>query len=298
MAMTAKPVARPVDHLVFPTADLGVARERLGRLGFAVAPDGRHPFGTANCCVYLSDGTFLEPLAIADAQAAGQALEGGNVFVARDHAYRKRNGSEGFSAVVFGTGGADADHRWFVGKGLSAGEVLEFSRPFVDAAGKADTASFRLAFAVLAENDDSFLFSCERVNTPAVDRRALERHDNGVIGISAVIARTDDPLAARTILLAAAWGDVEAGTIPASVVAPPQVSISMPTPSALAEQFGVVGVRPTRLALEAVVFATTDPDRVMASLDRGQVAWEQRAGRIVVPRAPGQGAVFAFEVPQ
>ena len=57
---------KPLDHVVLPVADLGVARARLTALGFTVAPDGLHPFGTANCCVYLADGTFLEPLAVGD----------------------------------------------------------------------------------------------------------------------------------------------------------------------------------------------------------------------------------------
>ena len=50
---------RALDHLVLPTTSLAVARDRLTTLGFTVAPDGVHPFGTVNCCIYLADGTFL-----------------------------------------------------------------------------------------------------------------------------------------------------------------------------------------------------------------------------------------------
>ncbi|MEO1399011.1 MAG: VOC family protein, partial [Pseudomonadota bacterium] len=39
---------RSIDHLVFPVADIGAARERYTQLGFTVAPDGKHPFGTEN----------------------------------------------------------------------------------------------------------------------------------------------------------------------------------------------------------------------------------------------------------
>ena len=60
----------PLDHLVLPTASLDVARARLTSLGFVVAPTGIHPFGTENCCVFLADGTYLEPLAVGDEQAA------------------------------------------------------------------------------------------------------------------------------------------------------------------------------------------------------------------------------------
>ncbi len=74
----------PLDHLVLPTAGLDTARQRLEALGFTVAPMGVHPFGTRNCCVYLADGTFMEPLAIGDAAVADDAARAGNVFVARD----------------------------------------------------------------------------------------------------------------------------------------------------------------------------------------------------------------------
>ena len=136
-----------LDHLVLPTHDLATARARLGALGFTVAPQGTHPFGTVNRCVYFADGTFIEPLAVGDAGAAGQAAAAGNAFVERDRAFRARNGEEGFSAVVFGTDDADADHARYKAAHISAGQRLDFSRPFVDASGRRDTVSFRLAFA-------------------------------------------------------------------------------------------------------------------------------------------------------
>ena len=149
-------------------------RERLSQLGFTVAPEGMHPFGTKNCCVYLADGTFLEPLAVADATKAQIAAMRGNVFVARDAAWRYGRGEEGFSALVFGSSDAAADHEDFRRAGLSAGEPLAFSRPFIDAKGRKDKASFKLAFAADLRSPDVFFFTCERVNQPSVDRAALQ----------------------------------------------------------------------------------------------------------------------------
>src|SRR5262245_28456968 len=140
--MSAETPIRPLDHLVLPVVDLATARARLTALGFSVAPDGVHPFGTANCCVYLADGTFLEPLAVAAPDGAAAASRSGNVFTARDADYRRSRGDDGFSAIVVGTGNAVTDHRLFTDARLSAGPILDFSRSFVDAAGKRDTASF------------------------------------------------------------------------------------------------------------------------------------------------------------
>ena len=75
---------------MLPTASLDVARARLTSLGFIVAPTGIHPFGTENCCVFFADGTYLEPLAIGDEQAAAKAIADGNVFVARDRALSRQ----------------------------------------------------------------------------------------------------------------------------------------------------------------------------------------------------------------
>lgn len=48
---SAKP--HPLDHVVLPVVNIDVARERIGKLGFTVAADARHPFGTENACVFL-----------------------------------------------------------------------------------------------------------------------------------------------------------------------------------------------------------------------------------------------------
>ncbi|NKC02735.1 VOC family protein [Ochrobactrum haematophilum] len=45
--------ARSVDHLVLPVEQLDEARARLSLLGFTVAPNAQHPFGTANVCSFL-----------------------------------------------------------------------------------------------------------------------------------------------------------------------------------------------------------------------------------------------------
>ncbi|TIS60689.1 MAG: VOC family protein, partial [Mesorhizobium sp.] len=185
--------AHPLDHLVLPTLSLEVARQRLAALGFVVAPTGIHPFGTENACVFFADGTYLEPLAVGDEKTASRSIGEGNVFVARDRLYRNKLGDEGFSAVVFGTADADADHARYVEAGLSAGDMLSFSRVFTDATGKSDTASFKLAFVADRKATDAFLFACQRFNAPKIDRTALQAHANGATGIVEVVAVSDKP---------------------------------------------------------------------------------------------------------
>ncbi len=64
----------PLDHLVLPVTNIDLARERLGRLGFTVAAEGRHPFGTVNACVFFADKTYLEPLGVASAKECEESV--------------------------------------------------------------------------------------------------------------------------------------------------------------------------------------------------------------------------------
>lgn len=285
--MGAMPIAA-FDHLVLPTAALETARGRLGALGFTVAPAGVHPFGTANRCVYLADGTFLEPLAIADRQACAAAVAAGNVFVARDRAFRVDRGDEGFSAIVLASDDAGADHARFVGAGLSAGDLLSFSRPFVDASGRSDTASFRLAFAA-APGTVPFVFTCQRVDAPAVDRAALQRHANGATRLlSATVVAADPAAASRFIAtVTGAIGQSDAaGTRHA--LSNGDILVRAATPEA-------APLPPGLFDFHSVTFAVSDLSATRRVLAENGIAAATADQRITVPPAPGQGASFIFE---
>ena len=179
MIMTAPGHPHPLDHLVLPTARLDVARARLARLGFTVAPTGVHPFGTENCCVYLCRRHVSGAARRWRRVGRRRGHRRRQRVRRRDRAYRDRLGDEGFSAVVFATSDADADHARYIAAGVSAGDRLDFSRPFTDAAGKSDTASFRLAFAAGRDAPDAFLFACERVECAKRRPQRLQAHANG-----------------------------------------------------------------------------------------------------------------------
>ncbi|MCX7304318.1 MAG: VOC family protein [Hyphomicrobiales bacterium] len=281
--------ARPVDHCVLPTADLAVARARLSLLGFTVAPDAMHPFGTQNCCVFFADNTYLEPLAIADAARAAAASRLGNVFTVRNAAYRDLAGHEGFSGLVLGTGDADADHRDFTRSGVSAGDQLNFSRPFVDASGHEDIATFKLAFAADARSPEAFFFTCERVNAPVVDRATLQAHANGVRRIKAVV------LAAREPSDFAEFLSLVCCVHP---IATPDGGLRLPMSNAdilVRPGHGERKTPDSGLRLAGILFGVADIRRVQALLNAGAVQHEAAGDRITVAAAPGQGAVFAFE---
>lgn len=275
---------RALDHLVLPTASLDVARARLTALGFTVAPEGVHPFGTANVCVYFPGGTFLEALALRDGRAAAEAISHGNVFVARDHVYRAMRGEDGFSAIVLASEDAERDHAAFAAADISGGDMLTFSRPAADASGKVGTASFRLAFAADIETADAFLFTCQRMDVPAIDRSGLERHANGATAIREIIA---DPNASSFIRLIERAAD-GTGHDTTHSVGLTNAILRLARP----EDPTTVGESGHTLA--AVVFSVADLSRTRAALDAGGVRFEADSSRLIVPPAPGQGAAFIF----
>ncbi len=280
----------PLDHLVLPTASLAVARARLTSLGFIVAPTGIHPFGTENCCVFFDDGTYLEPLAVGDEQTVAKEIAGGNVFVARDRLYRARLGDEGFSAVVLSTADANADHARFVKAGLSAGDVLSFSRAFTDTAGKSDMASFKLAFASGSGATDAFMFACERINAPKIDRTALQAHANGVTGIVEIVAVSDLPSNQRRLMSTATGSEQEAST----AVDLPNAALTVLEPAAFSARYGMSAGAPTDLRFVAIVFSVRNIDVTARLLAANAVHYDIADNEIVVQPASGQGAAFIF----
>jgi Glyoxalase-like domain len=292
--MSTSATPRPLDHLVLPTADLGIARDRLSALGFTVAPMGIHPFGTENACVYLSDNTFLEPLVVGDAAKTEEAVAAKNVFVARDRQFRTRNGEEGLSAVVFGTEDADADHNTFVEAGVSAGDRLDFSRPFTDASGRADMASFRLAFAAEADASDAFFFTCERANVPQVDRSALQAHANGARRIASIIACVDDPASHARFFEAVANVSSQPVANGRMQVSLPNAAIELVDPATFEADIGAEAPA-GNLRLSAIVFGVASLTQTEKFLRANVIEFDHRGSRLIVPSAPGQGAIFVFE---
>ncbi|WP_246658224.1 VOC family protein [Rhizobium sp. FKY42] len=181
-----------IDHLVLPVESLVVARKRWRELGFTVAPDAFHPFGTSNACIFFSDGTYLEPLAVHDEALLHQSIGAGNCFVERDSAFRQAEAREGFSAFVLRSTDAVTDDDRFRQSGISAGNRLDFSRTVVDEIGSASVASFRLAFAHLGSSR-FFAFTCQRVNAALPTVGPSVEHPNGVLGLDAIFLSTEEP---------------------------------------------------------------------------------------------------------
>ncbi len=296
---TAPRTARPLDHLVLPTANLETARSRLESLGFIVAPVGIHPFGTENACVYFADGTFLEPLAIGQRETAEAATLDGNQFTARDAAYRFRRGHEGLSAIVMGSTDAKADHQQFAKAGILAGQILDFGREFETPDRAKARMDFRLTFAADLRSPDFFGFTCERINVPKADRSKLVAHDNGVKSIRSVILTETNPTDFQYLFQELVnEREVEAHSFGMDIKAS-NATISVLTPDGFEALYGGHAGRHARgLIARCIVFVCSDLAALSKLLKKQDIEYAEHLGRVLVKPAPGQGAMFAFEAAQ
>ncbi|MCM2293746.1 VOC family protein [Allorhizobium sp. BGMRC 0089] len=275
--------SRSVDHFVLPVTMLDGAVTRFQMLGFTVAPPADHPFGTQNACVFLSDKTYLEPLAVGRQAEADRAVLDGNVFVTRDRAFRTER-KEGLSAIVAASDDAEADHIGFVEKGMSGGSLLDFSRPMRLPDGGEAMASFRLAFATEANESGFFLFTCQRIAPLSADRSQLETHANGVTGISRIFLHARHPNRYRNwfeTVFAVSAAETSGGLL----FEAKNLAIEIIEASDLADI----------LIATALVFSVKDIDVTGRVLTDNGIEHQKMPGGIAVAAAPGQGVALLFE---
>jgi hypothetical protein len=287
---------RRLDHAVLPVPTLEAARTRLTQLGFTVAPDAAHPFGTANCCVFLADGAYLEPLAVSERETCEREAIAGNVFVARDQAYRFRCGDNGFSALAFESFDAEADQLLFERKGISAGRMLRFSRMFRDNAGNAAEARFATAFAADLRAPDMFLLASQRLAMPDIGDAFLRRHENGVVGITNVIATESNPADFQYFLQDVInQRDQNAHSFGLGIAAA-NANICALTPDGFRMWLGASqGGAERGLRLRGIIFAVAEIGETRKFLESNGIAALSVGARLIVEPAIGQGAYFGFE---
>jgi len=288
---------RLIDHFVLVTRNLSDARKHYRRMGFSVAPDGVHPFGTYNANMYFRDGPMIETLSIENHIKYSEAIEAGNTFVKNDAAFRAARGDDGFSHVVVTSTDADMDHDGFKERGVSGGDIVSFSRQFKQPDGKVETIAAKLAFATHSKAARSgFYFTCEDIVVPEIDRSSLLDHENGALGANHVISCSCKPLTYVDFLR----GLFEPNEIRVSEQNVdclfPNGCASIVTPEMLAQDFGIKHSRTEAdLQHRGLVFGVTDLRKTEALFTQNQIPFERHNERLVTQLSPEPGPFFAFE---
>jgi hypothetical protein len=282
---------RPIDHLVLPATTLTLVRARLTSLGFTVAPDARHSFGTGNCCVFFKNRTYLEPITIIDRNRADMAAAEGIAFVKRLKRFTERQG-EGFAMVAVKSKDAEADLAALTKAAAASQPAFHFSRQALLPDGSEREIGFVLAFADFSTAPDATFFVCQHLAEEVLYQPSYVEHSNGAEGINAVVAVAEDP-ADFQAMLKVATGNSTITTIDAGVKAEADgQGFLILTREGFRARYDIEPPNPRRgLRFAAFEMSVLDLDR--AARYAGSSA-KRHEDRIVVPAAPGLGAVVAF----
>lgn len=284
-----------IDHLVLPVRDLDLARARYEALGFHVAPDAQHSFGTENACVFLEDGTYLEPLGMADRTLAEVETRKGNPFLRRDQAYRFRVDDEGLSMVAMQSVDAEVDLKKFSSLGFAFGDLFSFSRSAETPDGPVEIG-VKLAFAADDRAPDAAFFACQRLNMESLWSAERTNHANGVIGLSAVLMSEENPTDFQYLLQAATGMRDFASSSNGLSFHMDGADIFCFTPTAMHQLFAIPSSKSERGArFEGAIFTCNSVIEVKAHLNSAEIECFDHLGRLIVPAAPGQGVPFIFE---
>lgn len=276
---------------MLPVTTLNLARSRLTGLGFKVAPDAQHPFGTGNCCVFFKDRTYLEPITILDRTAADMAAAEGLPFVKRIKRFTERHG-EGFAMVALATKDAEADRVAFEKVKIGAGEVHRFGRKAKLPDGSEREIGVATAFADFDAAPAATFFVCEHLDKDVLFQPDYLDHPNGVVGISAVVAVAESPREFQAFL-SAATKKRKVKQTPAGLEASADgLSYFILTPDAFRERYEVKSPNPRRgMLFAAFDLQVLELRRAAGYAGRNAIRHENR---VVIPAAPGLGAVVAF----
>ncbi|MFD2238989.1 VOC family protein [Aureimonas populi] len=280
---------RKLDHCVLAVPSLEEARGWFEALGFVVAPDAQHPFGTENACVFLADGSYIEPLAVGHRETCEAEARAGNAFITRDQAHRFRIGTPSFSCVAFASPDADADRDDMREAGFGGGESLAFERRFRTPDGQDGLVGFKLAFARDLRAPDVAFFTCQPTHVHKPDRSALTRHANGALGTARLVMAEPNPTDFQ-YYLQHLTGDreIEADSFGMTLRMGRSI-LEVATPEALAIRYGAARDERRGLSFEGIVLAVRDFEAVRSFAPQA----EERHGRLIVRL--GAGAFVGFE---
>ena len=279
---------KSLDHLVLPVSSLETARTRLTALGFTVAPDGHHPFGTSNACVFFNDDTYFEPLAISDLKVYQHEVERGNSFLRRDQLYRKSIGENGFSLIALTSNDANSERERHLELGYDCGPMVSFRRDVEQPDGSNKQISINLFITSTENSPNLALFSCQWLSEKIIDV-ALKTHANGVVEISSIAILAD---AAANDYFSNIAGPFQPGS---QNIELDNTKLNLMSAAELKQAYDIdIEDNTPCIRAMAVDLVVTDIFYTAVVLRISGITSKQIGKRLVVAPADGQGYTIAF----
>jgi Glyoxalase-like domain len=282
-----------LDHIVHAVGDLDAAAKFYARAGFAVGSRNRHPFGTHNRIVQLTN-CYIEIVEVAEPEKIAPHAARSFSFGAfnRDFVVRR----EGFSMVLLNSRDAALDARSFEAAGIGGFDVFDFAREGKRPDGSIVKLAFSLAYAADPASPDVRFAACQHHFPENFWDPAFQAHANGARSVKGVMMVAADPAGHRAFL-EAFTGVLAVQSNAGGVTARTENGeIEILPPAEYRDQVGTP-VRPIGrgMTLNAMRFTVEDISRTEALHRQIGLASSRHAGRLIVAPDTAHGATLIFE---
>jgi hypothetical protein len=285
---------RGFDHIVHAVRDLDAAGEFYSSAGFTVGARNRHPWGTHNRIVQLTN-CFIELLTVAEPERI--VPHGARSFSFGAYHRDFLASREGLSMLILNSSNAADDARAFESSGISDFEVFDFAREGKKPDGTPVKLAFSLAFAQDKASPHLGFAACQHHFPENFWDPAFQTHANGVSTMPGVALVADNPTG-HHIFLEAFTGvrDLHATSI-GLTARTANGDVEIMEPVAFRDRFGVSPeVDGEGMTLSAMRFRLADIGQAEALHRQRGIASRRHVGRLIVPPEIAHGATLIFEI--
>jgi Glyoxalase-like domain len=286
-------VPHGLDHIVHAVRDLDAAADFYVRAGFTVSGRNRHPWGTHNRIVQLTN-CYIELLEVAEPEKIVPHGARSFSFGAFNRDFLTRH--EGFSMLLLNSRDAREDARAFDANGFGPFDVFDFAREGKRADGRAVKLAFSLAFAAEPRSPDMGFAACQHHFPENFWNPAFQSHANGARRVDGVVMVANDP-ASHQDFLKAYIGQGEVTLNAAGVTAKTENGdVDILVPSAARDFLGLpVEAGGEGMTLNAMRFAVADLAQTETLHRQNGLAVRRYRERLIVPPEQSFGATLIFE---
>jgi len=278
------PSVTGLDHYIIRVNDLASTTEQYKKLGFSLAPQGRHHSGTRNQTLIL-DSNYLELLYFPPEQRATSRFK------------HFPDEYEGPVAVALQTTDSAAVQRELATVGIQAEAPVSGGRPVHLPQGSEDAAWLNLNFpeGVFGLPD---YFTCGHLTRHLVFRPEWQEHENTARRVEFLVAVHPDPASLRE-RYQDAFGAISIGRADADgwLLQRGSLRLQFLTPSAFSKRYAAIQPPATQSEgwLAGSVIGVRDIDVTRKVLARNGVATHEGAdGAIIVDPAHAAGTLQVF----
>lgn len=180
-----------IDHPLIMVRDLDAAIERFQSLGFTMAPQSRHPWGTSTC-IAIMNRSLIELVSIYDETLLDEFPAGDFRF--GRYVQKQLIEREGISLLALHSTNAEADADAVISRGVECQGTIKFGRDVKRPDGTPDRTATTLKILATSDLPRLSNFICEQHRPDLIYVPKWSNHANGAMSYSQVtiMAATND----------------------------------------------------------------------------------------------------------